>query len=285
MGPIVLPPFERYIFKVNLFGVQLGATWYGMMYALGFIIGSLIVIHWSKTKKVKLSYEEIFDIAFVTFLGVIVGGRIGYVVLYNLPYYLENPHKIIAVWEGGMSIHGGILGVLLGIIIYSLVRKYNPFDLLDVIVMVAPIGIGLGRIGNFINQELYGRVAEGIPWAMVFATDPQKLPRHPSQLYQALLEGLVLFIILFSTRNSKLPVGTRTSLFAILYAIFRTFAELFRQPDSHIGYVLGPLTMGQILSFILLGAGIILYYYSKKLNLNSKIIVYSKTPKAGNSKS
>ncbi|MFN4244950.1 MAG: prolipoprotein diacylglyceryl transferase [Brevinematia bacterium] len=279
MDPIVLPIFEKYIFKINLFGIEIGATWYGMMYAIGFLTGYLILLYWSKTKKIKLSYDDILDIVFVVFLGVIIGGRLGYVIFYNLPYYLSNPHKILAVWEGGMSFHGGLLGVLISIIIYSNAKKYNPFDILDLISILVPIGLGLGRIGNFINQELYGRVAENIPWAMVFPTDPQKLPRHPSQLYESFFEGLVLLIILFSTVNKKLPIGIRSSLFAIFYAIFRIFIEFFREPDAHIGYILGFLTTGQILSIILLIAGLWAFIYFKKQNIPSKIMVYDNKPR------
>lgn len=279
MGPIVLPVFEKYIFKIELFGIQIGATWYGLMYALGFLIGYLILLYWSNKKKIKLTQEDIFDIVFTTFLGVILGGRLGYVIFYNLPYYLDNPHKIIAVWEGGMSFHGGLIGVIIAIMIYSYIKKYHPFDILDLLSMLVPIGLGLGRIGNFINQELYGRVAEGIPWAMIFPTDPQKLPRHPSQLYEALLEGLVLFIILFSTKNIKLPVGVRASLFGILYSSFRILSEFFREPDPQIGYILGFITMGQILSFIMLLISVYLLFYFLKQNIHSKIMVYEQTKK------
>lgn len=279
MGPIVLPVFEKYIFKTELFGIQIGATWYGLMYALGFLIGYLILLYWSNKKKIKLTQEDIFDIVFVTFLGVILGGRLGYVIFYNLPYYLDNPHKIIAVWEGGMSFHGGLIGVIIAIMIYSYIKKYHPFDILDLLSMLVPIGLGLGRIGNFINQELYGRVAEGIPWAMIFPTDPQKLPRHPSQLYEALLEGLVLFLILFSTKNIKLPVGVRASLFGILYSSFRIFSEFFREPDPQIGYILGFITMGQILSFTMLLISVYLLFYFLKQNIHSKIMVYEQTKK------
>ncbi|MEN2997871.1 MAG: prolipoprotein diacylglyceryl transferase [Brevinematia bacterium] len=278
MKPIVLPVFERFIFKVNLFGVEFGATWYGMMYALGFLIGYLILLYWVKIKKIKLSYDEVFDVVFIVFIGLILGARIGYIVFYNLPYYLSNPHKMIAVWEGGMSFHGGLIGVIVAVIIYANIKKYHPFDILDLISMIAPIGLGLGRIGNFINQELYGRVAEGIPWAMVFPTDPQRLPRHPSQLYEAFLEGVVLFIILFATRNKNLPVGVRASLFGILYAVFRILVEFFREPDAHIGYILGFLTAGQILSLLLLIAGTLLLLYFRKQNIRSRILVYGKNP-------
>lgn len=274
-----MPVFEKYIFKIELFGIQIGATWYGLMYALGFLIGYLILLYWSNKKKIKLTQEDIFDIVFTTFLGVILGGRLGYVIFYNLPYYLDNPHKIIAVWEGGMSFHGGLIGVIIAIMIYSYIKKYHPFDILDLLSMLVPIGLGLGRIGNFINQELYGRVAEGIPWAMIFPTDPQKLPRHPSQLYEALLEGLVLFLILFSTKNIKLPVGIRASLFGILYSSFRILSEFFREPDPQIGYILGFITMGQILSFITLLISVYLLFYFLKQNIHSKIMVYEQTKK------
>lgn len=279
MEYIVLPVFEKYIFRIELFGTTIGATWYGTMYALGFLIGYLFLVYWAKKGKIRLSNENILDIVFVVFLGVIIGGRLGYVIFYNLPYYLENPHKIIAVWEGGMSFHGGLIGVVVAVSIYAGIKKFNAFDILDLLSIPVPIGIGLGRIGNFINQELYGRVAEGIPWAMVFPTDPEGLPRHPSQLYEAFLEGLVLFLIMFFTRNVKMPVGIRSSLFAIFYSLFRIISEFFREPDPQIGYILGFITMGQILSFVLLLVGIVLLVYFRNQNIPSKIMVYGNVSK------
>jgi phosphatidylglycerol:prolipoprotein diacylglycerol transferase len=244
------------------------------MYALGFLIGYLFLIYWSKTKKITLTYDDIFDLIIYVFFGVIIGGRIGYVLFYNLPYYIENPSKIFAVWEGGMSFHGGLIGVIVAVWIYSLVKKLNLFDVLDVISIPVPIGLGLGRIGNFINQELYGRVAYGVPWAMIFPTDPQRLPRHPSQLYEFFLEGICLFIIMWSTKDKKLPVGVRASIFGIGYASFRIIAEFFREPDPQIGYILGFMTMGQILSLIMLVVAIWLFFYFKRQNIKSKIFKY-----------
>jgi phosphatidylglycerol:prolipoprotein diacylglycerol transferase len=244
------------------------------MYALGFLIGYLILVLWSKMKKISLTYDDIFDLIIYVFFGVILGGRLGYVLFYNLPYYLENPSKIFAVWEGGMSFHGGLIGVIIAVWIYSLVKKFNLFDVLDVISILVPIGLGLGRIGNFINQELYGRAAYGVPWAMIFPTDPQKLPRHPSQLYEFFLEGICLFTIMWLTKDKKLPVGIRSSIFGIGYASFRIIAEFFREPDPQIGYILGFITMGQILSLLLLLTAIGLLLLFKKLNIESKVFIY-----------
>ncbi|MGC8964767.1 MAG: prolipoprotein diacylglyceryl transferase [Brevinematia bacterium] len=277
MNLIVLQPFERYIFKLDFLGLNLGATWYGLMYAISFFLGYFILIYWSKKGKIKLKYDDVLDIVLFVFFGVILGGRIGYVIFYNLPYYLENPAKIFAVWEGGMSFHGGLIGVLVAIAIYSSIKRYYLFDILDLLSILVPIGLGLGRIGNFINQELYGRVAQNLPWAMVFPTDPLRLPRHPSQLYEFLLEGVVLFSIMWYTKDKKLPVGIRSSVFAIFYSIFRIIVEFFREPDPQIGYILGFLTMGQILSFILLIFGLGLYFYFNSKNIQSKIMVYKKS--------
>jgi len=271
---IHLPQFNRFIFSINLFGVPINATWYGLMYALGFLIGYLILVLWSKIKKISLTYDDIFDLIIYVFFGVILGGRLGYVLFYNLPYYLENPSKIFAIWEGGMSFHGGLIGVIIAVWIYSLVKKFNLFDVLDVISILVPIGLGLGRIGNFINQELYGRAAYGVPWAMIFPTDPQKLPRHPSQLYEFFLEGICLFTIMWLTKDKKLPVGIRSSIFGIGYASFRIIAEFFREPDPQIGYILGFITMGQILSLLLLLTAIGLLLLFKKLNIESKVFIY-----------
>lgn len=274
MNYIHLPQFNRFIFSINLFRVPINATWYGLMYALGFLIGYLILVLWSKMKKISLTYDDIFDLIIYVFFGVILGGRLGYVLFYNLPYYLENPSKIFAVWEGGMSFHGGLIGVIIAVWIYSLVKKFNLFDVLDVISILVPIGLGLGRIGNFINQELYGRAAYGVPWAMIFPTDPQKLPRHPSQLYEFFLEGICLFTIMWLTKDKKLPVGIRSSIFGIGYASFRIIAEFFREPDPQIGYILGFITMGQILSLLLLLTAIGLLLLFKKLNIESKVFIY-----------
>lgn len=271
-----MPTFERYIFKFSFLGLNLGATWYGLMYAISFFVGYLVLVYWVKKGRIRLKYDDILDIVLFVFFGIILGGRLGYVLFYNLPYYLENPQKVFAVWEGGMSFHGGLIGVIVAISIYSEIKKYNTFDILDLLSILVPIGLGLGRIGNFINQELYGRVAENLPWAMVFPTDPMRLPRHPSQLYEFLLEGVVLFIIMWSTKNKNLPVGIRSSMFAMFYAIFRIINEFFREPDPQIGYILGFFTMGQILSFVLLLVGLSTYFYFKSKNIPSKIIVYDK---------
>ncbi len=270
---IVLPEFSKYIIAI---GDRFGITWYGTMYALGFLSAYFLFVYWSRNKKISLTYDDIYYLVLFGILGVILGGRLGYVVFYNLPYYLSNPEKIIAVWEGGMSFHGGLIGVIIFMWIFARMKRIYVFDVVDLVAVVVPIGLGFGRIGNFINQELFGRPAEGIPWAMVFQTDPLKIPRHPSQLYEAILEGLLLFLIMLAIKDKKLPVGVKSAVFGIGYSIFRIIVEFFREPDPQIGYILGFITMGQILSFILLFASIIVFVLAFRFNISSKVFVYGR---------
>ena len=204
--------------------------------------------------------------ALITYLiiGIIVGGRLGYIFFYNFSYYLENPLEIFMIWEGGMSFHGGLIGVILLTIIFSKKHKVNSFIFLDLISLVAPIGIFLGRISNFINSELYGKETD-LLWSVKFlAID--NLPRHPSQIYEAIFEGLIIFYLLNFLKdkeNFKNP-GIISSLFLIFYSLFRFFIEFLREPDLHIGYLLFQLTLGQLISIIFFFSGIILYLYKRK---------------------
>mgnify|MGYP001608281276 CR=1 FL=1 len=229
--------------------------WYGLMYALAFGICYLYLQYSKQGKALKLSKEQKDTFAAVVIGGVLLGGRLGYILFYNLPYYLQNPLKIVAVWEGGMSFHGGLLAVILGV--FWFVRKYrvNFLKLTDIVVSIAPIGLFLGRIGNFINGELYGRIANR--FCLYFPTDPVNC-RYPSQLLEAATEGLVLFILLFIIRRYTQKTGVASAFFLIFYGIFRIFVEFFREPDLQIGYIFGWLTEGQILSLlmILFGAGL-----------------------------
>jgi phosphatidylglycerol:prolipoprotein diacylglycerol transferase len=193
---------------------------------------------------------------------LVLGGRLGYVLFYNLPYYLQHPFEVMATWQGGMSFHGGMLGLIGGMYFFCRKKELDFWRVIDMYTVTIPIGLGLGRIGNFINGELYGRVTEA-SWGMVFPGGGP-LARHPSQLYEAFLEGFILFVVLwfFSEKQKpppSRPYGSIGAFFLILYGVFRIFAEFFREPDPHIGFVAAGFTMGQILSFLMIIAGLILF--------------------------
>jgi phosphatidylglycerol:prolipoprotein diacylglycerol transferase len=246
--------------------------WYGFMYLLGFVASYLLVRRQifegaqdfppeSREELVVSELKRLDELLFYLVLGVILGGRLGYVIFYNLPYYLRDPKEILAVWHGGMSFHGGTIGAISAGWLYCRIHGLDFWKWSDRFVVTAPIGLGLGRIGNFINGELFGRPTD-VPWAMVF---PQggPVPRHPSQIYEALLEGVLLFIILWPLRLKPWPKGKKSALFLILYAVFRITVEFFREPDPQLGYILwGWVTMGQILSLAFLIFGLFLWWFS-----------------------
>lgn len=227
------------------------------MYVFGFLASYLLVRYQMKRKDFGVSKLDVENLYFYLILGLVIGARLGYVLFYDLKMYLKNPLEIFAIWHGGMSFHGGLIGVLIVGILFSWKNKKSFWKIADLFIVTAPIGLGLGRIGNFINGELYGRVTR-VPWAMIFATDKDRLPRHPSQLYECALEGCVLFLILWFLRNKKLPEGGLLAMFLSLYGLFRFFVELFREPDAQLGFILGPFTMGQTLSSFMILGGIVL---------------------------
>ena len=225
------------------------------MYLLGFASSLLIVKYQIRKRGLELEADFVETLYSYLIVGLMLGARLGYVIFYNAAYYLDNPLEIFSIWQGGMSFHGGFIGVLLGGLLFC--KRYRVYYWLnaDLVVVTVPIGLGLGRLGNFINGELYGRVTN-VPWAMIFPGE--SLPRHPSQLYEFLLEGVVLFIILWSMKG-KVKSGQLIALFLVFYGIFRIVAEFFREPDPQIGYIMGVITMGQILSCLMVVAGTILY--------------------------
>ena len=238
-------------------------SWYGMMYVLGFFASYLLVRYQIKRKDFGISRMEVENLYFYLILGLVIGARLGYVLFYDLKMYLSDPLEIFAIWHGGMSFHGGLIGVLLVGIFFSWRNRKSFWKIADLFIVTAPIGLGLGRIGNFINGELYGRVTD-VPWGMVFPKGGP-LPRHPSQLYESALEGLVLFLILWFSKDRRLPPGGLLALFLSIYGVFRFFVELYREPDPQLGFVLGHLTMGQILcSFMVLGGIVLLGYLGRK---------------------
>ncbi|MDQ6992167.1 MAG: prolipoprotein diacylglyceryl transferase [Mariprofundus sp.] len=235
----------------------LAIHWYGLMYIAGFSATWYLVRLQLKqaglwqTQVGEEAYEGLFT---ALILGVVLGGRLGYVLFYNFGYYTAHPLEILYVWQGGMSFHGGLVGPIIAGWFYC--RKHTlPFLLLaDRFFTVAPLGLMLGRIGNFINGELWGRVTD-VPWGMVFPGAGAE-PRHPSQLYEMTLEGLVLFLVLWTLRKRHFPAGTQVAIFLIGYALARIICEEFRQPDVQLGFLFGPITMGMLLSSAMLVTGV-----------------------------
>ncbi len=245
--------------------------WYGIMYAVAFVVAYLY-LHYSKHGKSLPLGEDHKDLFLAFVIGaVLVGGRLGYVLFYNLPYYLQNPLKIFAVWEGGMSFHGGLLAVAAVTIWFSKKHKIKLFELSDVECAVAPLGLFFGRLGNFINGELYGRIAPaGSQLCLYFPNDPQNC-RYPSQLFEALFEGLLLFLVLWLVRKKypKKP-GMVSCAFLFFYGIFRFFIEFFREPDPQIGFFPGGFTEGQLLCFAMILISIFMGFMIGKQKSSSK---------------
>ena len=244
---------------IDLGPIRVG--WYGLMYVFGFLASYLLVRHQMKRKDFWISKVEVENLYFYLIIGLMVGARFGYVFFYDLKMYLADPLEAFAIWHGGMSFHGGLIGVLIVGILFGWKNKKSFWKISDLIIVTAPIGLGLGRIGNFINGELYGRVTQ-VPWGMIFPKGGP-FPRHPSQLYESGLEGGVLFLILWLLKDRKLPTGGLLAIFLSLYGVFRFFVECFREPDPQLGFILGSLTMGQILSSFMIMGGMILFFYLK----------------------
>lgn len=251
--------------------------WYGMMYLVGFVFALWLANRRAAKPNSGWNKNEVETLLYVGFVGVFIGGRLGYVLFYNLPVFLNDPLYLFKVWDGGMSFHGGLMGVICAMIWFAKRTKRKFFQVADFVAPLIPFGLGLGRIGNFINGELWGRVTLDTPWAFLFPTsrsadlqlvaqDPTTLlpiiqeygvlPRHPSQLYEMLLEGVVLFIILNIFVRKSRPVGSVSGLFLIGYGAFRIIVEFFRQPDAQLG-LFGGVSMGQILSIPMILLGII----------------------------
>lgn len=231
--------------------------WYSMAYLLGIIFGWVMLKCNVKKNNLALSETNIEDLIFYVTLGIILGGRLGYVLFYGQDVYWHNPLQIFAIWHGGMSFHGGIIGVILAIWYFARKIHYPFLGLTDLVVLYAPIGIFLGRLANFVNDELWGRPTD-VAWAVKFPSGGY-IPRHPSQIYEALTEGVLMFLVLnflWRYKAVREKVGVTSALFAILYATFRMSMEQFRQPDAQLGFFFGSITMGQMLSCPLLIAGL-----------------------------
>lgn len=248
--------------------IQLGPVaigWYGLMYAVSFILGLYISVQrMRKHPWHGLTADHLNDLLVYIVLGVVLGGRLGSALFYNFDYYLANPLDIVKVWQGGMSFHGGFIGVCVAVILFARSRGLPLFTVGDYMASIAALGLFLGRIGNFINGELWGRAAD-VPWAMIFSQDPLQIARHPSQLYQAFGEGLLVLIIMWWFTSKPRPRMAASGLFMVLYGFARIVAEFFREPDAHIGFLTGFLTMGMLLSIpmILIGSGLLFAAYRK----------------------
>ena len=243
--------------------------WYGIAYILGFVFAGIIIWRTSKRWKLRMDEDALYVVLLGIVLGIILGARLGYVVFYGDGYYLQHPLKILAFNEGGMSFHGGLVGVLVGGIVSARITGIPFLTLADMGAIAAPIGLFFGRCANFINGELWGAVTDA-SWGVVFGGAAGNLPRHPTQLYEAVLEGILLFCILYalSRRVPARPRGTFLGAFLVCYGIFRFAIEFVRQPDAQLGYLWGGwLTMGQVLCtpMILLGVGLLVYASVRKL--------------------
>jgi len=263
---IAYPSISPVIFSIG----PLQVRWYGLMYVLGFTATYILATKQIAAFRFKKLEENFENLNLVLILCVVLGGRLGYVLFYNLSYYLAHPMEIPATWNGGMSFHGACIALVLGGVVFCRAKKIDFWKAADIYVVTVPIGLGLGRLGNFINGELYGRVTT-LPWGMIFPGGGPK-PRHPSQLYEAFLEGLVLFVILWSLRNRPWqkrpfwPHGSLLSLFLICYGIFRILVEFVRQPDPQIGFLYGGITEGQLLSSVMVIGGFVLWWLLKAKN-------------------
>ena len=242
--------------------------WYGLMYMISFIVGYFMLKRLAKKKKLGMSTDDLYDLLFFLILGVMVGGRLGYVLFYDFGSYIQRPIEILYIWQGGMSLHGGFVGVLAAVLLLCKRRHWNFWEISDLICAVAPIGLGLVRLGNFINGELYGRKTT-LPWGMIFPAGGDVV-RHPSQIYEALLEGLVLLLIVQWLYRKQFYPGTVTWALIGFYGLFRFLVEFVREPDAHIGFDLGPFTRGQLLTFPMLVIGLAMMVIFARRNLPEK---------------
>ena len=249
---------------IEIFSLEI--RWYSLAYIIGILLGWYLAKKIFTSNNIKARFDD-----YVTYviIGLILGGRLGYILLYNLEHYLNNFLDIFKIWEGGMSFHGGVIGIIISSILFSKKDNEDVFKYLDIIALISPIGIFFGRIANFINSELYG-LETSIPWAVKFI-QIDNLYRHPSQLYEAVFEGIILFLILiyFWSKDYLKTPGKLSSLFLIFYSVFRFLIEYFRLPDEQLGYMFLNLTMGQLLSFLFFIAGFSLYYLKDDIKKKS----------------
>jgi len=257
---LVHPQFDPVAFQIGPVAIR----WYGLMYVIGFLLFVVLGRHRARQNMLTgWRPSDVDDMLLYGVFGVILGGRLGYVLFYKPLYYVTHPLEIFAVWQGGMSFHGGLIGVLVALLLFARTRRKRWLAVTDFVAPLVPLGLACGRIGNFINGELWGRVTSG-PWAMVFPQAGPE-PRHPSQLYQFALEGVLLFVVLWVYTRRRRPMGAASGLFLLGYGVCRFVVEYAREPDSFLGYLALGLTMGQWLSLpmILIGAAMMLWSYRR----------------------
>lgn len=261
--PLVHPQFDPVAISIG----PLAIRWYGLMYLVGFALFVLLGRYRAREAWRGMSKQDVDDLLFYGVLGVILGGRLGYVLFYKPGYYLQHPLEIFAIWQGGMASHGGIIGVIVVMWLFARVRGKSFLRVADFVVPLVPLGLAAGRIGNFINGELWGRPADPAiwPWAMIFPQAGDNVPRHPSQLYQFALEGVLLFVILWLYSRRERPAGAVGSMFLLGYGTLRFIAEFGREPDSFLGLLAFRLSMGQWLSIpmIVLGAALLWLFHRR----------------------
>lgn len=277
---MAFPQFDPVLFSIG----PVSLHWYGVMYLVGFVFAMWLAVKRANQPGSGWTKDEVENLLYMGFLGVFVGGRVGYVLLYAFSSFLDNPLYLFKVWDGGMSFHGGLIGVICVMLWFAHRTRRHFFQVADFIAPLIPFGLGAGRLGNFINGELWGRVTTDTPWAMLFPgarsedlmlamTNPQwqslfnqygMLPRHPSQLYQMALEGFLLFIILNLFIRKPRPMGSVSGLFLIGYGVFRIISEFFRQPDAQLGLFGGVISMGQILSLPMVLAGVLMMVWAQR---------------------
>ncbi len=249
---IAYPAIDPVLLEIG----PLAIRWYALAYVAGLMLGWRYVIRLARRDAEVASRQDIDEFLVWAMLGIVIGGRLGSVLFYHPAYYLDHPLQILFIWQGGMAFHGGLLGIIAALVLFAHLRRLPLLGLADLIACAAPIGLFLGRLANFVNGELYGRTSQA-PWAMVFPHAGAE-PRHPSQLYEALLEGLVLFVLLWAMARRggvRRRHGLLSGVFLCGYAIARVISEVFRAPDAHIGFLVGGITMGQLLSLPILVAG------------------------------
>lgn len=263
LATLTYPQIDPIAFELG----PLAVRWYGLAYLAGFV-GAGLVLRWlARRWDLGLSDDDVLTVILYAVIGLVAGARLGYVLIYGDASYLQNPAHIFAVWDGGMSFHGGLIGLMLGGVVAARILKVPWLTLADIGSVGAPIGLFLGRLANFVNGELWGRVST-VPWAMVFP-GAGTLPRHPSQFYEAVLEGVVLFaaMMLLARKLPPRPRGELLGWFLIGYGVFRTTAEFFREPDVQMGFLFGGITTGQLLSLPMIAAGIVLLIWARRRGL------------------
>ena len=265
---LVHPQFDPIALDLSKYGVPIAVHWYGITYLVGFALFLYLAIRRSRLPQFAATgwtRQDVEDLLFYGVVGTVVGGRLGYVLFYKPAFYAAHPLEVFAVWKGGMAFHGGLLGVLVAVAVFARLRRRRFLEVTDLVAPCVPTGFAAGRVGNFVNGELWGRFASpDLPWAMVFPQSGSPLPRHPSQLYQFLLEGLLLFALLWVYGRRPRGLGQVSGAFLVGYGVLRFIAEFFREPDSFLGLLALGMSMGQWLCVPMIVAGVALWLWGRR---------------------